>query len=172
MNSSNRGYAEERRRSLLVLGADFVRAIRGMKGIERIALIGSLCTDKANPKDIDFLLSLQPGMDLKGLARPGRRLMGSAQCMASGADIFLVEGGRHIGRVCHYRECHPRVLCRALHCGLRPHLNDDLERLHLKDSVIAEPALVLWPEWKAKAEVPEDTLQILRLGLDGKIAGP
>lgn len=90
MNSSNGGPAGDRRRSLLVLGADFVRTIRGLKGIEGIALIGSLCTDKVNPKDIDFLLSLQPGMDLQGLAKPGRRLMGSAQGMSSGADMFLV----------------------------------------------------------------------------------
>jgi hypothetical protein len=158
----------ERRGFLLALGIDFVRAIRGMEGIERIALIGSLCTDKPKPKDIDFLLSVRQGMDLAELARRARSLKGATQSISSGADIFLSEAGRYIGRICGYRECYPRVRCLALHCGLRPHLNDDLKNLHLKDSLIADAPLVLWPEWRFKPGVPGDTLELLRRGLEQK----
>lgn len=158
---------EERRTRLLVLGADFLRRIRGLEGLVRIALVGSLCTLKAKPKDIDFLLSISPGLDLSKLARLSRSLKGATQGLASGADIFLSEEGRYIGRICHYRECHPRVACRALHCGARPHLNDDLETLRLDDALVADPPLEIWPVWKAKPEVPKDTLEILRRGIEG-----
>lgn len=159
---------EENRRALLLSkAADFVRRIRGLDGILRVALVGSLCTRKARPKDIDLLLSLRPGMDLATLARLSRSLKGATQGLSSGADIFLEEEGRYIGRVCGYRECHPRVRCLALHCGGRPHLNDDLENLRLDDGLIADPPLVVWPEWKAKPGVPEDTLDVLRRGVFG-----
>jgi hypothetical protein len=38
---------EERRVLLLTRGADVVRSVRALEGVERIALIGSLCTRKA-----------------------------------------------------------------------------------------------------------------------------
>ncbi|MBI3854723.1 MAG: hypothetical protein HY293_03430 [Planctomycetes bacterium] len=158
---------EENHRALLLqLAADFVRRIRGLDGILRIALVGSLCTRKARPKDIDLLLSLRPGMDLTTLARLSRSLKGATQSMSSGADLFLAEEGRYVGRICGYRDCHPRVRCLALHCGVRPHLNDDLENLRLDDSLIADPPLVLWPEWKAKPGVPQDALDLLRRGVE------
>jgi predicted nucleotidyltransferase len=158
---------EDRRTPLLSLAAEYVRRIRGLDGIQRIALVGSLCTPKANPKDIDILLSLRPGMDLTPLARLSRSLKGATQSMSSGADIFLEEDGRYIGRICGYRECHPRVRCLALHCGARPHLNDDLKNLRLDDGLVTDPPLVVWPEWKAKPGVPEDTLDALRQGVGG-----
>jgi hypothetical protein len=140
MAKSGTDKVEERRGFLLVLGVDFVRAIRAMEGIERIALIGSLCTDKPKPRDIDFLLSVRPGMDLAPMARRARSLKGATQSLSSGADVFLAEEGRYIGRICGYRECFPRVLCLALHCGLRPHLNDDLRNLNLKKLPDRRPA--------------------------------
>lgn len=157
---------ENRRARLLVKVADLMRRIRGLDGILRIAMVGSLCTRKARPKDIDLLLSLRPGMDLTALARLSRSLKGATQCMSSGADIFLAEEGRYIGRICGYRECHPRVRCLALHCGGRPHLNDDFQNLRLDDDLIADPPVVLWPEWKAKPGVPEDALDRLRRGIE------
>ncbi|HVR84365.1 MAG TPA: hypothetical protein VMU54_08645, partial [Planctomycetota bacterium] len=158
---------KNRRALLLTRGADFVRRIRGLDGILRIALVGSLCTRKAWPKDIDFLLSIRPGMELATLARLSRSLKGATQSLSSGADIFLEEEGRYLGRICGYRECHPRVRCLALHCGRRPHLNDDLNTLRLDEGLIADPPLILWPEWKARPGVPEDALNHLRRGIEG-----
>ena len=63
-------------------------------------------------------------VNLRALAGASR---GSAQTFNLGADIFLAGvTGRHLGRICHYRECYPRVACLAQHCGRREHLNDDL----------------------------------------------
>jgi hypothetical protein len=93
-----------------------------------MALLGSLTTDKPVPKDADVLLIIDADIDLAPLARIGRRLKGSAQTISWGADIFLAEAtSRYLGRICLHRKCHPRVVCCALNCGRRQHLNDDLQ---------------------------------------------
>jgi hypothetical protein len=115
------------RRPLLLGAYSFVRAARLCPGVRRIALLGSLATAKAIPKDVDLLVTVERTMDLSQLARAGRRLKGLAQTINLGADIFLADtAGHYLGRICHYRECHPRIACHAQHCGLRTHLNDDL----------------------------------------------
>jgi hypothetical protein len=90
--------------------------------------LGSLTTDKPVPKDADVLVIVDADIDLAPLARIGRRLKGTAQTINLGADIFVAdEARRYMGRICLYRECHPRVACRALNCGRRQCLNDDLQ---------------------------------------------
>ena len=132
--------------TLLRLTLEFVRATRSVSGVQRIALIGSLTTEKANPKDADVLVTIGEPCDLDGLARLARRLKGMAQSSNAGADVFLTTSvGEYLGRVCHYRECHSRVLCRARHCGRVPHLNDDLDVLSLSPALIATPPVVLHP---------------------------
>jgi hypothetical protein len=109
----------------------FVRAARSTPGVLRIALLGSLATDQPVPKNADVLVAIDPAIDLGPLARLGRRLQGTAQTVNLEADVFLADAaGRYTGRVCHYRECRPGVACRALSCGLRQRLNDDLQIRH------------------------------------------
>jgi hypothetical protein len=55
----------------------------------RIALLGSLATEKPVPKDADVLVTIDTAMDLDPVARLGRRLQGAAQTINLGADIFL-----------------------------------------------------------------------------------
>ena len=70
-------------------------------GVRRIALVGSLTTDKENPKDADVLVTVDDDADLVPLATLGRRLKGHAQSRNKGADIFLADpSGRYIGRIC------------------------------------------------------------------------
>jgi hypothetical protein len=52
----------------------FVRAVRVCPGVRRIALLGSLATAKAIPKDVDLLVTVERAMDLTQLARAGQRL--------------------------------------------------------------------------------------------------
>jgi hypothetical protein len=105
-----------------------------------------LTTTKAIPKDADVLVTIDNAMDLAELARAGRRLKGFAQAINLSADIFLAdEGGRYLGRICHYRECHPRMACLAQHCGRREHLNDDLHVVTLSKELLAAPPVDLWP---------------------------
>jgi hypothetical protein len=126
----------EPRRPLLLGAYSFVRAARLCPGVLRIALLGSLATAKAVPKDVDLLVTIERAVDLAQLARAGRRLQGLAQTINLGADIFLADtAGRYLGRICHYRE--PRVACHAQHCGLRTHLNDDLHRVTLSKDLTA-----------------------------------
>jgi hypothetical protein len=140
----------------------FVRAARSTPGVLRIALLGSLATEKPVPKDADVLVTIDAAVNLDLLARLGRRLQGTAQTVNLGADIFLADAaGRYLGRICHYRECHPRVACRALSCGLRQHLNDDLQIVTLSPALISAPPIDLWPRIVARCAVPADTQALL-----------
>jgi len=106
-------------------------------------------------------------MDLTELARAGRRLKGSAQTINLGADIFLAdETGRYLGRICHYRECHPRVACLAQHCGLRDHLNDDLHVVTLSKELLAAPPIDLWPNVVRRLTAPPDVEALLLTKLE------
>ncbi len=148
---------KEPRALLLSSTSKFVRAARRCKGVRRIALIGSLTTTKATPKDTDLLLTIEHPMDLGRIARIGRQLQGGLQCHNFGADIFLADAmGSYIGRVCSYRECRPRVACRAEHCGKHLHLNDDLHVVTLSAEIIATPPIKLWPRVVRNCGVPAD----------------
>ena len=137
----------------------FVRAACTLPGVTRIALIGSLTSDKPNPKDADMLVTVADDMDLGPLAMLGRKLKGYAQQRNLGADIFLVNpDGVYLGRICHWKECYPgrRMSCDALHCGWRQYLHDDLPVMTLRSSVIAAPPIVLWPSVHVRGYVPVD----------------
>jgi predicted nucleotidyltransferase len=157
----------EPRRSLLVWAHSFVRAARLYPGVRRIALLGSLTSAKAIPKDVDLLVTIEQTMDLTQLARAGRRLQGFAQTINLGADIFLADtAGQYLGRICRYRECHPRVACRAQHCGLRVHLNDDLHVVTLSKDLLTSPPIELWPKIVRNGTVPADVEEILLTKLE------
>jgi hypothetical protein len=154
----------EPRRPLLLAALAFVRAAQTGRGVQRISLLGSLATAKAIPKDVDVLVKIDSAMDLAELARAGRCLMGSAQTINLGADVFLADAaGRYLGRICHYRECHPRVRCCAQHCGQRHHLNDDLHIVTLSEELIASPPVDLWPKVVQRLSVPAEDLLLANL---------
>jgi hypothetical protein len=156
------GSVPEPREPLLQAVLQFVRTARNCEGVLRIALVGSLATPKPLPKDADVLVTIEDGLDLGRLATAGRRLMGTAQQMNLGADIFLADvRGDYIGRICGYRECHPRALCKARLCGVRQHLNDDLHEVMLSREMIASPPVELWPEIRRRVEVPADVEALL-----------
>jgi len=157
----------EPRRPLLLGAYSFVGAVRLCPGVRRIALLGSLATAKAIPKDVDLLVTVERAIDLTQLARAGRRLQGLAQTINLGADIFLADtAGRYLGRICHYRECHPRVACHARHCGLRTHLNDDLHVVTLSKHLLASPPIELWPKVIRRLAVPDDLEEMLLTKLE------
>jgi hypothetical protein len=129
--------------------------------------MGSLVTSKAIPKDADVLVTINGTMDLGELARAGRRLKGSAQAINLGADIFLGDAtGRYLGRICPYRQCHPRVACLAQHCGRREHLNDELHVVTLSKQLLAAPPVDLWPDVVRRLTVPADVEALLLTELE------
>lgn len=142
----------------------FVRAAAKLPGMTRIALIGSMLTDRCNPKDVDILVSVADRMDLSLLAALSRRLKGRLQSQNRGADIFLAgEKGQYLGRICPWKKCGPglRVSCKAQHCGLWPYLHDDLATLQLDKTLVSSPPLELWPLVVRRCAVPADVERLI-----------
>ena len=142
----------------------FIRTANKIPGVVRIAIIGSLTTDKPHPKDVDILVTITDDADLVALASLARKMSGHAQSYSSGADVFLADiHGEYLGRTCPWRECGPgiRANCDALHCGERQYLHDDLHTIRLSTTLIARPPIEVWPEIIIRVQVPED----IELGL-------
>ncbi len=114
----------------------FVGIAREIAGLHRIALIGSLATDKEFPKDIDLLVTIADECDLARLASLGRKLAGRMAAHSAGADIFLASpDGKYLGRICSRKMCGPgiRASCDALSSGVRHFLHDDLGSIQLSN---------------------------------------
>lgn len=142
----------------------FVSEATKLSGIRRVALLGSITTNKQNPKDIDFLVVVDDDVDLAPLARLGRRIKGRAQQMNRGADIFLADTqGKYIGRTCSWKRCGPgiRRSCDALNCGKRHYLHDDLETVTLSQEAV-RTALELWPSLERRVGLPDDLEKTLK----------
>ena len=147
------------RSKLLILVREFYQSAIKLKGIYRIALIGSLITDKEKPKDVDVLITISDDMNLIHLAKISRRLQGKAGGISSGADIFLTnQEPQYIGRVCEWKDCRPgiRVRCDALNCGRREYLHDDLQTITLSKEIILNPSVILFPKVKRNSIIPID----------------
>lgn len=148
-----------RRTALTGLAEAFVHEAIRIPGVARIALIGSITTTKADPKDIDLLLTVEGSCDLGILAPPARRLMGAAQSLGQGADIFLsTPQSEYLGRVCEWKDCRPgaRLRCDARHCGARKYLHDDFDAVRLPEALIRTPPVVLWPTFQWEGTLPGD----------------
>ena len=158
------------RHHMLAAAVPFVQAGTRLPGVSRIALIGSLTTEKVDPKDIDLLVTIADHTDVEELDRLARRFQGQISATAHGlygADVFLADAnGCYLGRLCRHRECPSLRRCAARHCGRRPHLKDDLDDITLEPTLISTPPLVLWPVVVAQGVVPADVGHILLAALN------
>jgi predicted nucleotidyltransferase len=156
--------SEGHRRQLLDGLRRFVASVRGIAGVRRIAVLGSMVTSKVDPKDIDVLVVVTDDADLSQLATAARRLQGHAQAFNRGADVFLAdERGTYIGRTCHWRDCRSgvRQSCDALHCGRRPFLHDDLDTITLNVTLVLSPPVTLWPFVERRGVLPADVEEVV-----------
>ncbi len=150
-------------RTTLLQGAlEFVGKARQLQGVSRIALIGSLTTNKPKPKDADLLVTIDETINIKQLAKLGRTFKGKAQSLNSGVDIFLCNSaGEYLGRTCRYRECHARDACHGQSCRPGHHICDDLHIVCLNSDLIQLPPTELWPQVIYRNKVPEDVKTIV-----------
>jgi hypothetical protein len=142
----------------------FVHTASRLPGVLRIALLGSLATEKPEPKDVDLLLTVTDEADLAPMASAARLLKGHAQSYNHGADVFVADPqGHYLGRLCHWKLCAPGVRrsCDALHCGRRPFLHDDLATLQLASELVLHPPLDLFPDVIRRVPLPADVETIL-----------
>jgi hypothetical protein len=152
------------RQRLLEDALQFVRTAIRLPGVVRIALLGSLATEKSDPKDVDLLITVTDEADLAPIASAARRLKGHAQSYNHGADVFVADPkGQYLGRLCHWKRCALgiRRSCDALHCGRRPFLHDDLESIRLAPELVLNPPVDLFPAVIRRAPIPEDVETIL-----------
>ena len=159
-----RAASEGHRQQLLDGLRRFVVPVREIPGVRRIAILGSIVTDKPDPKDIDLLVVVADDADLAPVATCARRLQGRAQSFNRGADVFLAdERGTYIGRACHWKDCRPgvRQACDALHCGRRPYLHDDLDALRLNSALVVSPPVTLWPCVERRRPLPPDVEEVV-----------
>lgn len=157
-------YISEIRTKLLNELASFIKDAITIPGITRIALIGSLCTKKSNPKDIDVLINIEDSADLAPLAKITRQLNGRVQQFNHNAEVFLADpNGKYLGRICFWKDCRPgiRASCDARNCGARKFLHDDLKTVILKKDLILNPPIELWPRTKTRVEIPVDVKNII-----------
>ena len=156
---ANRDEVEPVRNKLLAEALTFIRIGRTIAGVVRIALIGSITTDKPHPNGIDILVSITDDADLEALAALARKMAGHAQSFSSEAHVFLADThGEYLGRTCPWRECGPGIHeeCDAQHCGKRQYVHDDFNTIRLSDTLVARPPIEIWPEMIARVTVPED----------------
>jgi len=157
------------RPALLAAVLEFVGRANRLKGIRRIALIGSLATVKAQPKDVDLLVVVEDSLQLEALAKMKRQLAGKIMQSdeSRGTDVFLANpSGEYLGRICHWKECRPgiRMSCQALHCGRRNFLCDDLQVVKLNLQRATRQSLELWPHpgpGDSATQVPADVVRLL-----------
>src|SRR5205085_2475784 len=84
------------RRHLLAAAVPFVQAAMRLPGVTRVALLGSLTTEKADPKDIDLLVTISDKTDVSALdrlARPMREVMAQIMEGDGGDERPLGRGG-------------------------------------------------------------------------------
>ena len=149
---------------------EFVAHARNVKGVIRIALIGSILTDKKAPKDIDLLVNVSTDIDIKSLAARGRQMKGKSQTLNLGADIFLSSiDNQYIGRLCRYRDCHPRVSCQGADCRPDSWICTDLRVIKIHSTLIESPPLVVWPKTLIGQPLPDDVIRIALHGGADKI---
>jgi len=155
---------EDVRAFLIAEAFRFIERIVGMPGVRRIAMLGSLLSSKANPKDVDLLLTVDDEVDLTSLAKSAGRLKGIAQSKNRGADVFLANSaGQYIGRICHWSRCGPqfRATCDATNCGAREYLHDDFDDINLDPLVVKKPPLEIWPSVVHRQSIARDLLPFL-----------
>ena len=155
---------EDVRAFLIAEAFRFIERIVGIHGVRRIAMLGSLLSSKADPKDVDILITVDDEADLTALATAARRLKGITQSKNKGADVFLANSaGQYIGRICHWRRCGPkfRATCDARSCGRREYLHDDLDDINLDPLLVKEPPLEIWPSVVYRQSVARDLLPFL-----------
>jgi len=106
-----------------------------------------------------LLVTIRPDAPIKALAKLKRKLQGKISRGSMGADVFIAEEGRYIGRARQYREPGPRADCFAHkpRCADgREYLCDTSANFTLNQDLIDHPPVILWPNARQNVDVPVD----------------
>ena len=152
----------EPRRALLLAVCSFVRAARICPGVLRIALIGSLVTNKPIPKDADVLVTIDDTTDLTGLARAASAPQGvcsnhqpsSLMRLGVTSDAFA-----SIASAIRAWHASPSI-ADAAPTSTMTHV------VTLSKELLAAPPIDLWPDVVRRLKVPPDVEALLLTELE------
>lgn len=147
------------RKNIIQLVYEFYISCIKINDVKRIALIGSIITNKEKPHDVDLLLTIPDDLDLNRLAKISRALQGKSSQIGGGADVFIANlSNEYLGRICIWKVCKfgVRMRCDADNCGKREYLHDDLNVIKLSKELIDNPPLILFPNIVRNVPIPLD----------------
>ena len=152
----------EPRRALLLAVCSFVRAARICPGVRRIALMGSLVTNKPIPKDADVLVTIDDTTDLTGLARAASAPQGvcsnhqpsSLMRLGVTSDAFA-----SIASAIRAWHASPSI-ADAAPTSTMTHV------VTLSKELLAAPPIDLWPDVVRRLKVPPDVDALLLTELE------
>ena len=152
----------EPRRALLLAVCSFVRAARICPGVLRIALMGSLVTNKPIPKDADVLVTIDDTTDLTGLARAASAPQGvcsnhqpsSLMRLGVTSDAFA-----SIASAIRAWHASPSI-ADAAPTSTMTHV------VTLSKELLAAPPIDLWPDVVPRVKVPPDVEALLLTELE------
>ena len=147
------------RENIIQLVYEFFVSCLKINSVKRIAIIGSILTQKEKPNDVDLLLTIPDDLELNRLAKFCRVLQGKSGQIGGGADVFVVNlNNKYLGRICIWKVCKfgVRMRCDADNCGKREYLHDDLSVIKLSKELIDNPPLILFPKIIRNVSIPLD----------------
>lgn len=147
------------RENIIQLVYEFYISCLKINDVKRIAVIGSIITNKEKPHDVDLLLTIPDELDLNRLAKISRVLQGKSGQIGGGADVFVANlNNEYLGRICIWKVCKfgVRMRCDADNCGKREYLHDDLSVVRLSKELIDSPPLILFPKIVRNVSIPLD----------------
>ncbi len=150
---------DQYRDNLIQLVYEFYISCLKINEVKRIALVGSILTQKEKPRDVDLLLTIPDDLDLTRLAKISRVLQGKSGQLGGGADVFVANlRNEYLGRICIWKVCKfgVRMRCDADNCGRREYLHDDLSVIKLPKELIDSPSLILFPKIVCNVIIPLD----------------
>ncbi len=163
-NLYQRHITPDKRTDLCAAVLEFVEKTQKLSGVESIALLGSLTTDKRIPKDVDLLVTINDSAPIETLAKYKRSLLGKTMATGDscGADVFVCDTQqKYLGRMCSYKDCHPRVACNGRSCGASTYICDDLHIVTLDDTLLKAPPITLWPDLIERVDPPQDVKELI-----------
>ena len=143
-----------RRQRMLEGVGQFAQKLRRFSSVIEVGLAGTLASEDEYPNDIDAVVFLDGFNELPDIARAARQM--ASVCNSWEVFVFTVDF-KYLGRICHYKECRPRVACADKRCGTYPHIYELADFVFDPNQFFSSPFHLFWSRkekslWVARRE--------------------